>query len=64
MAQQPSWQQFAGSVAENYHRYLVLAIFGPWAEDLVALAALQPGDRVLDVACGPGVVARLADRGR
>jgi len=60
--QQPSWQQFAGSIAENYHRYLVPAIFEPWAEDLVALAALRPGDRVLDVACGPGVVARLAAR--
>jgi SAM-dependent methyltransferase len=62
MAQQPAWQQFAGSIAENYHRYLVPAIFEPWAEDLVALATLRPGDRVLDVACGPGVVARLAAR--
>jgi hypothetical protein len=58
MAQQPSWQRFAGSVAENYNRYLVPAIFEPWAEDLVALAAPRPGERVLDVACGPGVVAR------
>lgn len=62
MAQQPSWQRFAGSVAEKYNRYLVPAIFEPWAEDLVALAALRPGARVLDVACGPGVVARLAAR--
>ena len=60
--QQPAWQQFAGSIAENYHRYLVPAIFEPWAEDLVALAPLRPGGRVLDVACGPGVVARLAAR--
>ena len=30
------------------------------AVDLVDLAALQPGDRVLDVACGTGVVARCA----
>ena len=60
--QQPAWQQFAGSIAENYHRYLVPAIFEPWAEDLVALAAPRPSDRVLDVACGPGVVARLAAR--
>jgi ubiquinone/menaquinone biosynthesis C-methylase UbiE len=34
-------------------------MFGPWAEDLVALAAPQPGESVLDVACGSGVVARL-----
>jgi SAM-dependent methyltransferase len=60
--QQPAWQQFAGSIAENYHRYLVPAILEPWAKDLVALAAPRPGERVLDVACGPGVVARLAAR--
>ena len=60
--QQPRWQRFAGSAAENYHRHLVPAIFAPWAEDLVDLAAPRPGDRVLDVACGPGVVARLAAR--
>jgi hypothetical protein len=27
MAQQPRWQRFAGSVAENYNRYRVPAIF-------------------------------------
>jgi ubiquinone/menaquinone biosynthesis C-methylase UbiE len=57
---QPSWQRFARSIAENYNEYLVPSIFQPWAEDLVALAAPRPGERVLDVACGPGVVARLA----
>jgi len=60
--QQPRWQRFAGSAAESYNQHLVPAIFAPWAEDLVDLAAPHPGDRVLDVACGPGVVARLAAR--
>jgi SAM-dependent methyltransferase len=34
------------------------ALFAPWASHLVQSAAPQPGERVLDVACGTGVVAR------
>src|SRR5689334_24780089 len=33
---------------------------GPWAPLLVETARLSPGERVLDVACGTGVVARAA----
>jgi ubiquinone/menaquinone biosynthesis C-methylase UbiE len=44
----------------NYERYFVSAIGAPLAADLVDAAALQPGERVLDMACGTGVVARLA----
>src|SRR5215813_1109174 len=60
MSQQMDWTAYGGSAAEIYERHMVPAIFGPWAEDLVALATPQPGERVLDVACGTGVVARLA----
>jgi ubiquinone/menaquinone biosynthesis C-methylase UbiE len=48
------------SVAEVYERYMVPAAFALWAADLLALLALPSGSRVLDVACGTGIVARMA----
>lgn len=52
--------QLEGSAPELYERYLVPAITALWAADLVERAAPLPGERVLDVACGTGIVARLA----
>jgi SAM-dependent methyltransferase len=54
--------QLEGNAPEVYERHLVPALFAPFAERLVGLTAPQPGDRVLDVACGTGIVARLAAR--
>lgn len=50
----------AGSVAEGYREYFEPAIFRPWAERLVDFARIRSGQRLLDVACGTGVVARVA----
>jgi ubiquinone/menaquinone biosynthesis C-methylase UbiE len=59
MPERERWQ-LAGNAAEIYQRELVPAVFGPWGPRVVELAALRPGLRVLDVACGTGLVARLA----
>jgi ubiquinone/menaquinone biosynthesis C-methylase UbiE len=44
--------------AETYESYMVPTLFAPWASYLVQAAKPQPGERVLDVACGTGIVAR------
>ena len=55
-----SYRHFTGRSAENYQRYFVPLIATPVSKDLLLAAALLPGERVLDVACGTGHVTRAA----
>ncbi|MGH8635175.1 MAG: class I SAM-dependent methyltransferase [Burkholderiales bacterium] len=55
-----SGYQVSGNAAELYEQYATRYFMGPWAPELVELAALRRGERVLDLACGTGLLARLA----
>ena len=51
---------FSGSSMVAYENTLVRSMFVPWGEHLLDRVGVHEGESLLDVACGPGTVARLA----
>ncbi len=51
---------FAGSVPENYDRYLVPLIFQAYADDMARRIAVRSPKSILEIAAGSGVVTRAA----
>ena len=55
-----AYEKYAGDPGENYEKYFVPVIGEPAAKRVVAAAEVEAGDRVLDLACGTGIAARMA----
>jgi ubiquinone/menaquinone biosynthesis C-methylase UbiE len=54
--------QVVASAAEVYETFFLPALFQQWADRVADAANIQPGQQVLDVACGTGVLARAVAR--
>ena len=55
-----TYRHYSGTAAQLYESFFVPAIAAPVSVELLRRAELKPGARVLDVACGTGVVTRAA----
>jgi ubiquinone/menaquinone biosynthesis C-methylase UbiE len=45
------------ATAEAYEDFFIPALIKEWASRVIEAARIRPGDKVLDVACGTGIVA-------
>ena len=54
--------QQEGNPAQTYEDFYVANLFRPWTGELISRAEPRPGERILDLACGTGIVARLVFR--
>ncbi len=52
--------QVVHSAAEVYEEFFVPALFGQWPDRVLDAVGASEGDRILDVGCGTGVLARAA----
>lgn len=52
--------QVTKNAAEVYEEFFLPALFDQWPRRIIEIAELKSGDRVLDVACGTGILARTA----
>src|SRR5579885_58266 len=60
MSSLPSYAMNQPTFPEMYEQWLVGPLFRPWAELTLDEVNLASGDRLLDIACGTGIVARVA----
>lgn len=59
---EPDEMGLTPEAAQGYEDFFVPAIFSQWPSRIMTLAELNEGDRLLEVGCGTGVLAREAEK--